>query len=74
MTIYVSQCEGCSHNNQHDQSNQDPNQGFGYLPVPLKLYRLEQHRTLRTPPLIGEGNLVRQGCLAMRAFVGKLNA
>jgi hypothetical protein len=38
MTIYVSQCEGCSHNNQHDQSNQNPNQGFGYLPAPLKLY------------------------------------
>jgi hypothetical protein len=34
----VSQCEGCSHNNQHDQSNQDSNQGFGYLPAPLKLY------------------------------------
>jgi hypothetical protein len=38
MTIYVSQCEGCSHNNQHDQSNQDPNQGFGHLSAPLKFY------------------------------------
>jgi hypothetical protein len=38
MTIYVNQCHGYSHINQHDQSNQDPNQGFSYLPVPLKLY------------------------------------
>jgi hypothetical protein len=38
MTTYVSQCNGCSHNNQHDQSNQDPNQGFGYLLAPLKFY------------------------------------
>jgi hypothetical protein len=38
MTIYVSQCGDCSHKNQHDQSNQDPNQSFGYLPAPLKLY------------------------------------
>jgi hypothetical protein len=38
MTIYVSQCECCSHNNQHNQSNQDPNQGFSYLPAPLKFY------------------------------------
>jgi hypothetical protein len=38
MTIYISQCEDCSHNNQHDQSNQDPNQSFDYLLAPLKLY------------------------------------
>jgi hypothetical protein len=38
MIIHVSQCQCCSQNNQHDQSNQDPNQGFGYLPAPLKLY------------------------------------
>jgi hypothetical protein len=42
MTIYVSQCEGYSHNNQHDQLNQDSNQDFDYLPVPLKFYMVSE--------------------------------